>query len=78
MQALFTLSFSVKEIETRKVEQQCMSEERTEYCYCQTQGDIRVHGKSFTVFTAWRVKYIYAEILVCLFVCLGLKFFCPA
>ncbi|CAK8579707.1 unnamed protein product [Lathyrus sativus] len=42
----------VEKLETRKVEQeqqlQCVSEARTEYC--QTQGDIRVHGNSSSVY----------------------------
>ncbi|XP_027343249.1 alpha-1,3-arabinosyltransferase XAT2 [Abrus precatorius] len=38
----------VGEIETKKKELLCTSEERTEFC--QTRGDIRVHGKSSTVF----------------------------
>ncbi|XP_061374581.1 alpha-1,3-arabinosyltransferase XAT3-like [Gastrolobium bilobum] len=37
----------VEGIETKKIEPLCTSEERTEFC--QTQGDIRVHGKSSSV-----------------------------
>ncbi|XP_057750994.1 alpha-1,3-arabinosyltransferase XAT3-like [Arachis stenosperma] len=38
----------VEETETKKMEQGCFSEERTNFC--QVQGDIRVHGKSSSVY----------------------------
>ncbi|RHN53659.1 putative glycosyltransferase 61 [Medicago truncatula] len=53
MQGLIILYFSAEKLETRKVELEqeqplCVSEARTEYC--QPQGDIRVHGKSSSVY----------------------------
>ncbi|OIW10109.1 hypothetical protein TanjilG_21946 [Lupinus angustifolius] len=38
----------VEEIETKKLESLCTSEERTDFC--QSQGDIRIHGKSSSVY----------------------------
>ncbi|XP_004503395.2 alpha-1,3-arabinosyltransferase XAT3-like isoform X2 [Cicer arietinum] len=50
----------VEKLETRKVEQPlCVSEVRTEYC--QTEGDIRLHGKSSNVYIASRKTTILAE-----------------
>ncbi|RHN43875.1 putative protein O-GlcNAc transferase [Medicago truncatula] len=52
----------VEKLETRKVEQEqplCVSEARTEYC--QTQGDIRVHGKSSSVYIVSRKTNSLAE-----------------
>jgi hypothetical protein len=62
MQGLIILHFSVEKLVTREVEQEqplCVSEARTEYC--QTQGDIRVHGKSSSVYTVARETNSFAE-----------------
>ncbi|CAJ2675975.1 unnamed protein product [Trifolium pratense] len=52
----------VEKLETRKVEQEqplCVSEARTEYC--KTQGDIRVHGKSSSVYTVSQKTNSFTE-----------------
>ncbi|KAK2437679.1 Glycosyltransferase family 61 protein [Trifolium repens] len=52
----------VEKLETRKVEEEqplCVSEARTEYC--QTQGDIRVHGKSSSVYIVSHKTNSFAE-----------------
>jgi protein O-mannose beta-1,4-N-acetylglucosaminyltransferase len=62
MQGLIILHFSVEKLETRKVEEEqplCVSEARTEYC--QTQGDIRVHGKSSSVYIVSHKTNSFAE-----------------
>ncbi|XP_057415295.1 beta-1,2-xylosyltransferase XYXT1-like [Lotus japonicus] len=49
----------VEDKETKRVEQMCITEERTEYC--QTQGDVRVHGKSSSVYVVSPKTTILAE-----------------
>ncbi|KAJ1437825.1 Glycosyltransferase 61 [Sesbania bispinosa] len=45
--------------ERKRVEQLCISEERTEYC--QPQGDVRVHGKSSSVYSVSPETNMLAE-----------------